>query len=177
MHLNMLFPSAPTLPQRKSAPSQKSSIHAKREDVSIVDGKNSKSNTSSYNNLKEIHSSTKEDMPPPPLPRKPQIQDPLGAVNHQQSNNSIEASPIKYQSLNTKEFDASKNYIASSTGDSSPPSSLSAESSNSEETKSISNSSKYLGAIPKRKPQSITTGQENGLQGMAKHMRRNKPSK
>ena len=167
--------SAPTLPQRKGVTSTKSLSHEKRNEISTVDGKNSKKNTGLSTNSNDINPVNGEDLPPPPLPRKPQIQDPLGATNHSPTKN--EQSPIKYQNLDTKEFDSRKNFLASSSGDSSPPSSLSAESSNSEETTSLNNSNKYLGAIPKRKPQAVTSNQEDQLHGMAKHMRRNKTSK
>ena len=155
--------------------SQKQPNHLKRDEISETDGKNSKCNTGHSNYKEDINPSNTDDLPPPPLPRKPQIQDPLGATNKSKANN--ESSPIKYQNLDTKEFDSRKHFLGSSTGDSSPPSSLSAESTNSDETKSFKNSNKYLGAIPKRKPQVATPGQEDQLHGMAKHMRRNKASR
>ena len=146
-----------------------------RNEVLKTDGKSSKSNTGHFDSTNDINQTNTEDLPPPPLPRKPQIQDPLGATNHSQTK--TDSSPIKYQNLDTKEFDSRKHFLGSSTGDSSPPSSLSAESTNSDETKSFQNSNKYLGAIPKRKPQLATTEKEDQLHGMAKHMRRNKTTR
>jgi hypothetical protein len=88
-----------------------------------------------------------EDQPPPPLPRKPQMHDPLGVLNSELVSSA--QSPLKYQSLDTREFH-SNGYSAnnSSSGDSSPPSSLSAESTNSENTKSANINKVHLGAIP-----------------------------
>ena len=61
-----------------------------------------------------------EDQPPPPLPRKPQMHDPLGVLNSEIVNPA--QSPLKYQSLDTRDFH-SNGYSAnnSSSGDSSPP--------------------------------------------------------
>ena len=144
----------------------------KRNEISTTHGKSSKYNSSNVNSTNDINQTNTDDLPPPPLPRKPQIQDPLGAANHSQTK--TDSSPIKYQNLDTKELDSRNRFHGSSTGDSSPPSSLSAESTNSDETKSLQNSNKYLGAIPKRKPQLTTIGQDEQLHGMAKHMKRNK---
>ena len=144
---NFYVPSAPALP-RKNAPSS-----AKPKNKKIT--------------------TAEEDKPPPPLPRKPQMHDPLGVLNSEMV--SPAQSPLKYQSLDTREFH-SNGYSAnnSSSGDSSPPSSLSAESTNSENTKSANINKVHLGAIPKRKPNNMHNSHEDNIQGMAKHMKRNK---
>ena len=169
--------SAPTLPHKKNLNLQKLSNENQNPVVNTKDGTRSKNAASNPSNPNSFTSDCTDDLPPPPLPRKPQIQDPLGAANNVQNKNSYPSSPIKYQSMNTKEFDASRNVVVASSGDSSPPSSLSAESTNSEETKSFNSKTKYLGAIPKRKSSTQTNTQSNGLHGMAKHMTRNKNSR
>ena len=155
--------------------SQKLPNQGKRNESSTTDGKSSKLNAGRFNSTNDINETNTDELPPPPLPRKPQIQDPLGATNHSQTK--PDSNPIRYQNLDTKELDSRNHFHGSSTGDSSPPSSLSAESTNSDETKSLQNSNKYLGAIPKRKTQPTTIGQDEQLHGMAKHMKRNKTTR
>ena len=166
--------SAPTLPDKKHANLQRQTNKNEHTHVHTKEGIISKNTVPSPSNPDSVTSDCTDELPPPPLPRKPQIQDPLGAVNNGQNKNSYPSSPIKYQSMNTKEFDTSRNVVVASSGESSPPSSLSAESTNSEETKSFNSQTKYLGAIPKRKSSTQTKTQSNGLHGMAKHMTKNK---
>ena len=166
--------SAPTLPHKKNLNIHKPTNENQHTEVYTKDGIRSKNTSSDPSNPNSFTSNCTDDLPPPPLPRKPQIQDPLGAVHNVQNKNNYPSSPIKYQSMNTKEFDTSRNGVVASSGDSSPPSSLSAESTNSDETKSFNTKTKYTGAIPKRKSSTQTNTQSNGLHGMAKHMTRNK---
>jgi len=169
---------APTLPHKKNMASQNLSPQKKKTDADVVNGKRERNKVLTPPTQGNHISNCAEDLPPPPLPRKPQIQDPLGALNGDHGKKNGLQNPMKYQSLDTRDFDTSRNLVSnSSSGESSPPSSLSAESTNSGDTQSVNSNRNYLGAIPKRKASSTTSSQGNGLHGMAKHMKQNKTSR
>ena len=166
--------SAPTLPRKKNLSSEKLSPQKKNGGEIQADERNIKNKGPKPLNADNFISDGVEELPPPPLPRKPQIQDPLGAFPNDQTKNNLVHNATKYQSLDTRAFNTSKFAVAASSDDSSPPSSLSAESTNSDDTKATNGKTKYLGAIPKRKSENITNSHRDGLHGMAKHMKRNK---
>ena len=165
------------MPRKKSIPSERLSPEKRNGEEKQADERNVKHKEPKLLNGDNFISDHVEELPPPPLPRKPQIQDPLGAFNHDQTKNNLTQNSAKYQSLDTREFNTSKLVITASSDDSSPPSSLSAESTNSEASNPTNGNTKYLGAIPKRKSQGTTNSHRDGVHGMAKHMKRNKISR
>ena len=171
------FYRAPALPRKKNLHSDKTSPRCFAAGKRQEPERDSRDAAQKISNADSFISEHGEDLPPPPLPRKPQIQDPLGAFNNDkndQNKNNFTNNSNKQQPLGSKAINTSNLVVPGSSGDSSPPSSLSAESTNSDDRKMTNGNTTYLGAIPKRKNQIIANGTREELHGMAKHMKRNK---
>ena len=169
--------SAPTLPQ-KSGRHPASSYTSRNE----VEGKKVRNECINTNPTHIVNSEDRlqantDELPPPPLPRKPQIQDPLGVTIKSEAQNSLHSNSAKKLSLNLQSCNTANFVAVTSSDDSSPPSSLSAESTNSGGSKFANSNGKSLGAIPKRKSHKVGNFEKTDINGLARDSKKHKISR